>query len=358
VLERPRLSQLHEWLTSGTRALLASLAKNSKDPPRATPVAIQILRQIVSTEYSHETLARDMERLNERAAVYWLCRLRALLTDAGREAVLRRALAVAHAGGQLTEQQIQILVDAAMAVGLSSAALRGLNHEAAALSIRPAMTEMTAGRALSVLGLRSGATPREVNESFNELMRSAVNEPGSANGRIRTQELLAAREILIAHTGKAGADASELGSREEARREEVASDADEVWCSMAAVWNRASQSVTVEPPSASTSQAPGRIAGKAKVPHPTLLRHIFRRRWLIVIGALGLVLAFHALTGESSGRPGQCWAEEGAGTIVPTLCSVDEARWVTTLIVDDPTNCSDWYVELGGDTYGCLARRY
>jgi hypothetical protein len=299
-----------------------------------------------------------MERMNEQTAVYWLCRLRALLTDEGREAVLRQALAVAYAGGQVTEQQIQILVDAAMAVGLSPATLRGLNHEAAGLSIRPATTEMTAGRALSVLDLRSGATPKEVNESFNELMRSALTESGGPSAQIRTQELLAAREILIAQTGRVDSDAGELGSRAEEHREDVESAGGAVWCSMAADWKRASESpsVTVDVPSAPTPQGMGTLPRRSGVTPPSQTRHTYRRRWLIIMGAAGLIFVILAVTKESSGGPGQCWAQEGAGTLVATSCSADEARWVTTLTVDDPTDCREWYVELGRDTYGCLAR--
>ena len=132
VLDLPTEAQLEDWLNQGARAFLSSLARASADRLAAESAALHLLQQTVDATYNAQALEHDIARFTVDQAAMHLRRLNEVLTDSGKEALLTRGLLVAHAGGTVTSQQSQMIVQIAIALGMSQATVRGLNYEAAA----------------------------------------------------------------------------------------------------------------------------------------------------------------------------------------------------------------------------------
>ena len=222
------------------------------------------------------------------------------------------------------------------------------------------MNDITVNQALHVLGLPPGATHDQVRTAFRRKAREVHPDIAGPDSHDLMQELLLAREVLLAYPS--GVDPTAYDATRQARAREAAERAAEsAWSDMAAAWSAAAQSqnsaaASSRPSSAAGNGPPSRTTRPATPPAPVQRRRLPWGR-IIVGGIALLVLAgrgIGAIDAQTS-DPGECWADSSGDQVYETSCSSNEARWRTSSISDSAETCANWYVPLDNGRYACLA---
>lgn len=177
------------------------------------------------------------------------------------------------------------------------------------------MNDITVNQALHLLGLLPGAThDDEVRNAFRRKAREVHRDIAGPQSHDLMQEILHAREVLLAYPSRADPTAYDT-ARQARARESAERAAEAAWDDTAAAWTAAAsrRDSATSPPrtpsagSAAPSAAPPRPSSRPlPTPHRRLPwgRIIFGGIALTVLAARG-ISAIDAQTND----PGECWVE-------------------------------------------------